>query len=114
MTGSELRDYLERVVARDELRDHVSGVTIGYNPELPKGRRIVSLSLPAGRTLSDAAIYNVIINDFMATGGDNWGPPSDARVRPLNIVDLDALVAYMTKLPSPVKPPEEARIFITQ
>jgi 2',3'-cyclic-nucleotide 2'-phosphodiesterase (5'-nucleotidase family) len=114
MTGSELRDYLERVVARDELRDHVSGVTIGYNPELPNGKRIVSLSLPAGRTLSDAAIYNVIINDFMATGGDNWGPPSDARVRPLNIVDLDALVAYMTKLPSPVKPPEEARIFITQ
>jgi 5'-nucleotidase, C-terminal domain len=92
----------------------VSGVTIGYNPELPKGKRIVSLALPAGRTLSDGAIYNVIVNDFMATGGDNWLPPPDARVTPLNIVDLDALVGYMKMLPSPVKPPVETRIFITQ
>jgi 2',3'-cyclic-nucleotide 2'-phosphodiesterase (5'-nucleotidase family) len=114
MTGAELRDYLERIVARDELRDHVSGVAIGYNPELPKGKRIVSLTLPAGRTLSDGAIYDVIVNDFMATGGDNWAPPADAKVTPLNIVDLDALVGYMKMLPSPVKPPAEARIFITQ
>ena len=114
MSGSDLRDYLERLVARDELRDHVSGVSIGYNPELPKGKRIVSLTLPAGRTLSDGAIYNVIINDFMVTGGDNWLPPADARVTPLNIVDLDALVGYMKMLPSPVKPPAETRVFITQ
>ena len=114
MSGAELREYLERIVARDGLRDHVSGVTIGYNPELPKGKRIVSLTLPAGRTLSDGATYDVIINDFMATGGDNWLPPADARVTPLYIVDLDALVRYMRMAPSPVKPPAEARIFITQ
>jgi len=114
MSGADLRDYLERLVARDEVRDHVSGVTIGYNPELPKGKRIVSLTFPEGRTLSDAAMYNVIINDFMATGGDNWLPPPSARVTPLNIVDLDALVGYMRMLPSPVKPPAETRVFITQ
>ena len=114
MSGSDLREYLERLVARDELRDHVSGVMIGYNPDLPKGKRIISLTLPAGRTLSDGALYNVIINDFMATGGDNWLPPADARVTPLNIVDLDALVGYMKMLPSPIKPPMETRIFITQ
>jgi 2',3'-cyclic-nucleotide 2'-phosphodiesterase (5'-nucleotidase family) len=114
MSGADLRDYLERLVARDELRDHLSGVSIGYNPELPKGKRIVSLTFPAGRTLSDAAIYNVILNDFMATGGDNWLPPPSARVTPLNIVDLDALVGYMKMLPSPIKPPAETRVFITQ
>jgi 5'-nucleotidase len=114
MTGAEVREYLERVVSRDELRDHVSGVTIGYNPELPKGKRIISLSLPAGRTLSDGAIYNVIVNDFMVTGGEGMAPPSDARVTSLNIVDVDALVYYMKSLPSPVSAPTEARIFITQ
>lgn len=114
MTGAQLRDYLERIVARDELRDHVSGIAIGYNPELPKGKRIVSLSLPAGRTLSDGAMYTVIVNDFMATGGENMGPPEGATVKPLNIVDLDALVSYMKRLPSPVTAPSDARIFITQ
>ncbi len=114
MTGSQLKDYLERLVAGDEMRAHVSGVTIGYNPELPKGMRIVSLTFPAGRTLAEGAIYDVIVNDFMVTGGDNLGPPEGARVRPLNIVDLDALVVYMKTLPSPVRAPTEARIFITQ
>jgi len=114
MTGSQLKEYLERLVNRDELRAHVSGVTIGYNPELPRGKRIVSLTFPAGRTLAEGAIYNVIVNDFLATGGDNLGPPPGARMTPLNISDLDALVGYLQKLPSPVRAPAEARIFITQ
>jgi 2',3'-cyclic-nucleotide 2'-phosphodiesterase (5'-nucleotidase family) len=114
MTGSQLKEYLERLVDRDELRAHVSGVTIGYNPELPRGKRIVSLTLPAGRTLAEGAIYNVIVNDFLATGGDNLGPPPGARMTPLNVADLDALVAYLQKLPAPVRAPAESRIFITQ
>lgn len=114
MTGSQLKEYLERLVNRDELRAHVSGVTIGYNPELPRGQRIVSLRLPAGRTLAEGAVYNVIVNDLLATGDDNLGPPAGARVTPLNITDLDALVGYLKKLPSPVRAPAEARIFITQ
>jgi 5'-nucleotidase len=114
MTGSQLREYLERLVARDELRAHVSGVTIGYNPELPRGKRIVSLTFPAGRTLAEGAVYNVIVNDFLVTGGDNLAPPSGARPTPLNVVDLDALVGYLKTLRSPVRSPAEARIFITQ
>jgi 2',3'-cyclic-nucleotide 2'-phosphodiesterase (5'-nucleotidase family) len=114
MTGAQLKEYLEPLVNRDELRAHVSGVTIGYNPELPRGKRIVSLTFPAGRTLAEGAVYNVIVNDFLATGGDNLGPPAGARVTPLNVSDLDALVRYLKKLPSPVRAPTEARIFITQ
>ena len=114
MTGAQLRDYLERVVARDELRDHVSGVTIGYNPALPAGKRIASLSFPAGRTLADGASYDVIVNDFMATGGEGMGPPEGARATPLGIVDLDALVSYLKSLPSPIHAPADARIFIAQ
>ncbi|MEO7502116.1 MAG: 5'-nucleotidase C-terminal domain-containing protein, partial [Gemmatimonadaceae bacterium] len=114
MTGSQLREYLERLVNRDELRAHVSGVTIGYNPELPRGKRIGSLTFPAGRTLAEGAIYNVIVNDFLATGGENLVPPQGARMTPLNVSDLDAFVGYLRKLPSPVRAPAEARIFITQ
>jgi 5'-nucleotidase len=112
MTGAQLREYLERVVSRDQLSAHVSGVTIAYNPELPRGKRIVSLTLTNGRQLTDSATYNVIVNDFMAAGGDGLGPPPGATAIPLNIVDLDALVSYLKSLPSPVTAPSEARIVV--
>lgn len=114
MSGAQVREYLERFVARDNLREHVSGVTIGYNPELPTGQRIVSIRLPAGRTLSDAAMYNVIMNEFMATGGEGLNLPEGARSTPLDIDDLDALIAYLQKMRQPITVPAESRIFITQ
>jgi 5'-nucleotidase len=114
MTGAQLRGYLERVVNGKSIGDHVSGVTIGYNPALPAGKRIVSITFPAGRTLADGATYDVIVSDFLATGGDGMGPPEGATATPLGIVDLDALVSYMRSLPSPISAPAEARIFIAQ
>jgi 2',3'-cyclic-nucleotide 2'-phosphodiesterase (5'-nucleotidase family) len=114
MTGAQVREYLERVVAGESLRDHVSGVTIGYNPELPAGQRIVSLRQPAGRTLSDGAMYTVIVNEFMASGGEGRGPPEGATSEALDMLDLDALISYLRRQPTPVKVPSENRIFITQ
>jgi 5'-nucleotidase len=114
MTGAQLRAYLERIVTRDPPRYHISGVTIRYNPASPAGKRIVSIAFPAGRSLVDSAQYDVIVNDFMATGGEGMGPPPGARSTPTNIVDLDALVNYMKSLPSPVIAPSDPRILVSQ
>jgi 2',3'-cyclic-nucleotide 2'-phosphodiesterase (5'-nucleotidase family) len=114
MTGAQLREYLEKLVGMDELQVHVSGIAIGYNPDVAKGQRITSLRLPAGRTLNDNAFYNVVTNNFMATGGSNMGPPAGSRLTPLNVVDLDALINYIKTLRSPITPPTENRIFIAQ
>nr|MDQ3082157.1 5'-nucleotidase C-terminal domain-containing protein [Gemmatimonadota bacterium] len=115
MTGEQVRAYLEQIVARDNLREHVSGVTIGYNPELPRGERIVSLRLPAGRTLSESSTYSVIMNEFMAVGGgEGVRVPEGAEVTPIGMLDIDALIAYFRRMPSPLSVPEESRIVITQ
>ncbi len=114
MTGAQLREYLERLVGRDELRDHVSGVTIGYNPALPRGQRIVSLTLSSGRPLVPSASYDVVMNDFMVTGGEERAPPEGARKTPLGLTDLDALVSYLKTLPQPITAPKEKRLFVTQ
>jgi 2',3'-cyclic-nucleotide 2'-phosphodiesterase/3'-nucleotidase/5'-nucleotidase len=115
MSGAQLRTYLEQVVARDNLREHVSGVMIGYNPELPKGQRITSLRFPDGRTLSDAAMYTVAMNEFMAVGGgEGVMVPEGAPTTPLDQLDLDVLIAYLQRLPAPVQAPDEHRIVITQ
>jgi 2',3'-cyclic-nucleotide 2'-phosphodiesterase/3'-nucleotidase/5'-nucleotidase len=114
MTGAQLRAYLEQIVGRDGLREHVSGVTIGYNPELPKGQRIVSLRLPSGRTLSESATYSVVMNEFLALSGEGVTVPEGAVSVPLDIVDLDALISYLQARPGPIQAPKENRIFITQ
>ncbi len=114
MTGAQVREYLEKLVGMDELQVHVSGVAIGYNPDLPRGHRITSLRLLAGRTLNDNAFYNVVTNNFMATGGSNMGPPTGSHLTPLNVVDLDAVINYIKTLRSPLTPPSENRIFIAQ
>ena len=74
----------------------------------------MSLRLPEGRTLSDAATYTVVVNEFMATGGEGMGPPEGAGSSALDINDLDALIAYLKRLRAPVTAPQESRIIISQ
>ena len=115
MTGAQLRTYLEQIVGRDQLREHVSGIVINYNPALPKGRRIVSLKLPDGRTLSDAATYSVVMNEFLAVGGgEGVVVPKDVQMKPLDMLDIDALVEYLQKSKESIEAPEDHRIVITQ
>jgi 2',3'-cyclic-nucleotide 2'-phosphodiesterase (5'-nucleotidase family) len=114
MSGTQVRQYFEKIVGGDEVLVHVSGIAIGYDPSKPAGSRIVSLRLADGKTMSDDATYDVVMNNFMATGGSGLGPPEGSRLEPLSIVDLDALVDYMKKLKSPINAPTEPRIFITQ
>ncbi|MEO8576140.1 MAG: 5'-nucleotidase C-terminal domain-containing protein, partial [Gemmatimonadales bacterium] len=114
MTGAQVGEYFEKLLGGNEIPVHVSGITIGFNPDKPKGERIVSLRLPAGRTLIDDAIYSVIVNNFMGTGGSNLGPPEGVQITPLDINDLDALIGYVKTLKSPITPPSESRIFIAQ
>ncbi len=115
MRGSKVRECLERIVSREEPRVHVSGVTIGFNPDRPAGARIESLRLPAGRTLVDGATYSVIVNDFIATGGDGLCSIKDAvRSAPLSITDLDALISYLGTLRSPITVSAEPRLLVRQ
>jgi 5'-nucleotidase len=64
-----------------------------------------------GTPLSDARTYRVIMNDFLATGGEGYNAASRATAsRPLDIVDLDALIDYLKSLPTPITAPTEVRI----
>src|SRR5207247_5165976 len=92
MTGAQLRGLLEAMLGKSSIDDHVSGLTIRYDPSRPKGSRLVSVTMADGSSLSDAKTYNVIVSDFLATGGEGYDAGKRATVsRPLNIVDLDAL-----------------------
>lgn len=111
MTGSQLRGLLEAMLAKNSVDDHISGLTIKYDPSRAKGSRIVSVTMADGTPLSDTKTYNIIVNDFLATGGEGYNAGGRASVsKPLNIVDLDALIDYLKALPSPIVAPTEVRI----
>jgi 5'-nucleotidase len=111
MTGAQLRGLLEQMLTKSPVDDHVSGLTIRYDPSKPKGSRIVSVTMADGTPLSDTRRYNVILNDFLATGGEGYNAGGRATAsRPLKIVDLDALIGYLQTLPTPISAPREIRI----
>ena len=110
-TGAEIRRYFEALGSGDGPDEHISGAVATYDLSRPDGSRLVSLTLPDGRPLDDAATYTIVMNDFMATGRDGLALQRASRAtKNLNIVDLDALVAYLKAQASPVRPPEGARV----
>ena len=111
MTGAQLRGLLEAMLSKKTANDHVSGLTIRYDPSRPVGSRLVSVTTADGSALSDTRSYNVIVNDFLATGGEGYNAGGRATTsRPLSILDLDALIDYLKSLPEPIAAPTEVRI----
>lgn len=112
LRGSALRGYLEKLVGgRTPPRIHLSGITLTYDRGRPSGQRIVSARLSNGRDIVDDAQYTLVMNNFMAAGGDGLALGAEAvRTEPLPIIDLDALIDYLKQLPQPVRAPDERRI----
>ncbi|HLV25776.1 MAG TPA: 5'-nucleotidase C-terminal domain-containing protein [Gemmatimonadales bacterium] len=110
VTGEELLNHLETVVASDRVNAHVSGIQVRYDPVLAPGARIMEARLADGRPISPNGSYTIVVNDFIATGGDDLGFGGDAAGENLGIGDLDALLAYLRALPQPFAAPEELRL----
>jgi 5'-nucleotidase len=108
--GSDLRAYLARLVAGTSPRAHLSGVQLRYDPARPADDRIVDVRV-GGKAIDAKRAYTITLNDFMVTGGDGLGLAGVAlETRATNIVDLDALVAYIKARPQGVAPPAVDRI----
>lgn len=111
--GRDLRDYLERLVARRRPIVHLSGVVIEYDTTRTPGSRIVHVTV-GHAPLDDARAYTIVVNDFEYTGGSGLGFGNAVRrAENLDLVDLDAFIRYLERLPQPVTPPTDKRFVIT-
>ena len=109
--GRDLRAYLERLVGREHLNAHVSGVRVVYVPTKPVGARISTVTMADGRALRDDATYTLVLSNFLLGGGDGLGLAADAiKTEPLSIPDIDALVNYVRAQRQPLRVPFEARL----
>ena len=108
--GSDLRTYLSRLVAGASLRAHVSGVQLRFDPARPADARLIDVRV-GGQAINPKRIYTVTLNDFMVMGGDGLGLAGVAlETTPNEIVDLDALIAYIRARPLGVAAPLVDRI----
>jgi len=111
MTGAQLRGLLEVMLGGAGPDDHISGMIVRYDATKARGSRVVSVTMANGEPLDDARTYSVIMNNFMATGGEGYNAGTRATSSTdLNINDLDALIDYLRQLPAPVTAPTEVRI----
>jgi len=102
VSGQGLRDYFEAMVARPAPGAHVSGVVVRYDTTRAAGSRITDIRV-GGAPLEDGRSYTVAMSDFMAAGGDGLAlREAVQREELLGIVDLDALIAWVRRMPGGV------------
>lgn len=99
MRGSDLRRYLEGLVGGNSVRFHVSGLVADYDPKAAAGSRLRRVILADGAPLDDRRTYRVVMTDFLAAEGDGARIPAGLPVEEVEILDLDALVAYLKGQP---------------
>ncbi|RIQ36716.1 5'-nucleotidase C-terminal domain-containing protein [Jiangella rhizosphaerae] len=109
LTGEQIRQVLEEQwqpegASRPFLKLGVSReLTYTYDPDAPAGERITSMSL-MGNPVEPAAEYRVVVNSFLASGGDNFATLAEgADPTDTGQVDLQAMVSYLAEN-SPASP----------
>ena len=101
LTGAQLKTLLEQqfasgtnTVASPNMLLPSHGFAFDYDLKRPAGQRIVRLALD-GRAIDPAATYRVAVNNFMASGGDNFTVLIDGTDATDAGTDVDALEAYL-------------------
>jgi len=110
VTGDVLRAALEHMLAGERPDGHVSGVEVWYDSQKPAGRRITKIRLADGKGIDGGHKYTLAVPDFLATGGSGFAMLTSAPAQDAGIVDVDALITYLSVLPKPVAPPDDVRL----
>ena len=114
-TGQQLYDVLEQQfenpAAGQQRVMAVSQVTYSYTRTVPAGqKRVLDGSLKIGGTIVDkAASYRVVLNNFIADGGDGFSVFRSCTAPLGGDVDIDAFGRYVGAH-SPLSPPPLNRI----
>lgn len=96
LTGAQVKTMLEQQWSGTSPKiGQVSGFTYKYDDSKPTGSKVVELKKADGAAIDDKSAYTMVVNDFMATGGDGYVVLKDGTNREAGAVDLDATIAYL-------------------
>lgn len=88
----------------------ISGMSYTWNDARAVGDKVVEVRGPDGQPIDRAASYTLVVNSFLATGGDGFSVLKEGTNRETGPVDLEALVNYIPTLPQPFNATIEGRI----
>ncbi|MDU7150194.1 MAG: 5'-nucleotidase C-terminal domain-containing protein [Clostridium sp.] len=74
-----------------------SGIKVWYDKDAPAGERITSIRLADGTPLDMDKYYTVVVNDFMATGGDGYDFTNARNMKDTMLVMRDEISNYWKK-----------------
>ena len=104
LSGRELKALLESQQRPGQSAPHFlipsSSLRYRWLSGAPAGRRVTDLRLQ-GHPVSDAQRVRLVVNSYLAEGGDGFGLLRDGRERQGGPQDLDALLAWLAEGPSP-------------
>jgi 5'-nucleotidase len=98
-TGKQLRELLEQQFSDPNyvrILSPSTGFRFGYDLSKSAGQRIIFATLN-GAPLQDNKIYRVVVSDFLANGGDGFSVFSVGTNPLIGNVDLEALVAHLSR-----------------
>lgn len=111
LTGRDMKAVLEHILSEGSPGSHISGLRVTYDSS-PAGQRVREVRLPTGRRMEDRATYTLAINDFLAGGKDGFTMLPALNPERTGIVDIDALVNYLRRLPQPIELPTDERFTV--
>ncbi len=111
LTGDQVRATLEDGITGQHGIVQVSGLRFTFDYDLPAHSRIIGDVIDArtGEPLDPTRTYIVLVNSFMAGGGDHYGTLPLAPQENTYTVDIEYMVEYV-KTHSPISAAVEGRI----
>ena len=112
VTGQDILDALEHGVdsypGTAGKFPHVAGMKYVFNPDKAAGERVVDVKI-GGKDLDKAAKYELVTNDFVAIGGDDYDAFKGKKIIAEGALLSDVLVEYF-KSEGEINPSIEGRI----
>ncbi len=112
LTGAQVKEALEQGVTGKHGVVQVSGLRFTFNYDLPMYSRVVGdvIDTSTGQPIDPAATYRVVVNSFMASGGDEYTVlPQGKNVTNTYVIDLDQFLIWL-KTHSPITQQVEGRM----
>ena len=112
LTGAQIKELLEQQwLGQSRARIlKTSGLVYSWDANAADGSKVSDITLASGAAFEPGTFYSVIVNSFIASGGDNFSVLRDGANRVIGPVDLDALVTYIESLDQPFGALLEGRI----
>jgi len=112
LTGAQIETLLEQqfTMAGAKVLQVSKGFTFAWSASAPLGAKVDPASIKLdGVTIDPVKDYRVVVNSFLASGGDSFAVLVDGTDRLGGATDLEALQAYFAAH-SPVAPPALDRV----